>query len=137
MPQFIADVILIVHALFVGFVVFGLVLIVVGALIGWRWVRNLWFRLAHLTAIGIVVIQAWFGSICPLTIWESHARQAAGGVGYSGSFIQHWLHKLIFYDFAPWVFTLTYTLFGALVVLTWLLAPPIWGSSRKDADRPV
>ncbi len=132
MHQFTADIILMLHALFVAFVVFGLVLIVSGAAKAWQWIRNPWFRVAHLMAIGIVVAQAWLGCTCPLTVWESSARQAGGGIGYAGSFIQHWLHKIIFYDFESWVFTLAYTLFGILVVLTWVLAPPTWGPSRRS-----
>ena len=36
--------------------------------------RHLWFRLAHLTAIAVVVLQAWFGVICPLTTLEMTAK---------------------------------------------------------------
>ena len=119
-----ADGLLIVHALFIAFVVFGLVLIITGLVREWRWVRNPWFRFIHLGAIGIVVLQSWLNIICPLTIWENNLRQLAGQAGYSGSFIQHWLHKLIFYQAEAWVFTLTYTAFAALVVLAWYLVPP-------------
>ncbi|PON19632.1 DUF2784 domain-containing protein [Candidatus Entotheonella serta] len=131
MYQLLADVILMMHALFVGFVVFGLVLIVIGTVTKWRWVRNPWFRVAHLVAIGIVVVQAWLGMTCPLKIWENRARQAGGNIGYTGSFMQHWLHEILFYDFEPWVFTLIYTLFGLLVGLTWVLAPPTRTSWRR------
>jgi hypothetical protein len=120
----LADAVLIVHALFVAFVVFGLVLILLGLWLGWGWVRNFWFRIAHLAAIGIVVAQSWVGVLCPLTLWENALRRAAGDAGYSGSFIQHWLHELLFYEAAPWVFTLVYTAFGAAVVLTWVFGRP-------------
>lgn len=120
----LADAVLVVHALFVGFVVFGLVLILLGLGLGWGWVRNFWFRIAHLAAIGIVVAQSWVGVLCPLTIWENALRRAAGEAGYSGSFIQHWLHEILFYEAAPWVFTLVYTAFGAAVVLTWVFGRP-------------
>jgi hypothetical protein len=62
--------------------------------------------------------------ICPLTEWESRSRLAAGGSAYSSSFIQHWLHQILFYDFEAWVFTVVYTVFGILVVASWLLVPP-------------
>lgn len=120
----LADAILIIHALFVGFVVFGLVLILLGLWLGWGWVRNFWFRIAHLVAIGIVVAQSWVGVLCPLTIWENALRRAAGEAGYSGSFIQHWLHEILFYEAEPWVFTLVYTVFGAAVILTWVYGRP-------------
>ena len=119
-----ADTLLIIHALFIAFVVFGLVFIIAGMVKHWRWVRNPWFRLTHLGAIGVVVAQAWLGVTCPLTIWENNLREQAGDITYTGSFIQHWLHKLIFYQAEAWVFTLCYTVFGALVVVAWYLAPP-------------
>ncbi len=58
-----ADAILVLHTLFVAFVVLGLVCIVVGGILGWRWVRNRWFRYAHLAAIGVVVLQSWLGAL--------------------------------------------------------------------------
>ena len=119
-----ADGLLIIHTLFIAFVVFGLVFIIAGLAGHWRWVRNPWFRFMHLGAIGIVVVQSWLGVVCPLTTWENNLRERAGDVAYAGSFIQHWLHKLIFYQAEAWVFTLVYTAFAALVVLAWHLAPP-------------
>ena len=119
-----ADGLLTIHALFIVFVVFGLILIIAGLIRNWRWTRNPWFRFIHLGAIGIVVIQSWLNVICPLTIWENTLREKAGGVTYAGSFIRHWLHKLIFYQAEAWVFALAYSVFAALVVLAWYLAPP-------------
>ena len=119
-----ADALLALHTLFVGFVVTGLVLVVIGGLRHWQWVRNPWFRLAHLGAIGFVVVQAWAGQICPLTIWENTLRHRAGELGYTGSFIGHWLDTLLYYDAPLWVFTVIYTLFGALVVASWLWVKP-------------
>jgi hypothetical protein len=69
------------HSLFVCFVVLGLILIVAGGLRGWQWVRNPWFRLGHLQAIGIVVLQAWLGIWCPLTLLEMSLREKAGAGG--------------------------------------------------------
>ena len=124
-----ADLILIAHALFVAFVVLGLVVILLGKYRRWGWVRNWWFRGTHLLAIGTVVAESWLGLICPLTEWENRSREAAGGSVYSSSFIQHWLHEILFYDFASWVFTAAYTAFGILVLIVWLLVPP--GRTRK------
>lgn len=122
----LADAVLLVHALFVAFVVIGQLLVLAGLACGWRWVRNWHFRLWHLLAIGVVVLQAWAGVLCPLTILENRLRLQAGEAGYSGSFITHWLHRLIFFDAAPWVFTAAYSAFGALVVATWF-----WGRPRR------
>lgn len=124
MYLFLADLILATHALFVAFVVLGLVAVLLGKYRHWNWVRNPWFRLIHLVAIGIVMAESWLGLVCPLTEWESRSREAAGGAAYAGSFIQYWLQKILFYDFDPWVFTVAYTVFGILVLVAWLLVPP-------------
>ena len=117
----LADLILVVHFAFVLFVVVGFALILCGIVARWRWVENRTFRLIHLAAIGIVVLQAWLGQLCPLTIWENQLRRLAGEQAYSGSFIEHWLHKVMFFEAEQWVFTLIYTVFGLLVALTWWL----------------
>lgn len=119
-----ADAILVTHVLFVAFVVFGLVLILIGRLRAWSWVRNPWFRLLHLVAIGVVVLQSWLSVICPLTIWEMALRERAGGAVYSGSFISHWLEGILYYRVSEWVFVICYTLFGMLVVACWFWARP-------------
>ena len=124
MNRFLADFILLTHALFVVFVVVGFVLILVGYVWKWQWIGNTWFRIMHLLSIVFVVFQTWLGRSCPLTIWETQLRQASGEAGYSDSFVQHWLHHFLFYDFPPWVFSVAYTLFGILVALTWVLVPP-------------
>ncbi len=119
-----ADATLFIHASFVGFVVFGLILVFVGKLSSWSWVRNRRFRIAHLAAIGIVVLQSWFSVICPLTLWEMELRNRAGDVTYPGSFVAHWLETLLYYRAPEWVFILLYTLFGALVVGSWFWVRP-------------
>ena len=122
--QLAADAILITHFLYVCFVVVGLLLIFIGYWCGWRWVRNFRFRVAHLLAIGIVVLQSWLGMICPLTTWEMNLRERAGEQVYSGSFIAHWIENLLYYRAPEWVFMLLYTAFGALVLASWCWIRP-------------
>ena len=119
-----ADLLLFTHVLFVAFVVFGLVLILFGKLLNWSWVRNWWFRIAHLVAIIVVVLQAWLGAICPLTTLEMYLRRQAGDTVYAGTFISHWLESILYYQAPMWVFTLCYTVFGLLVVLSWFWVRP-------------
>ena len=119
-----ADAVLLVHALFVAFVVFGLVSILAGGALRWEWVRNPWFRVTHLAAIGVVVIQSWLSVICPLTNLEMEFRSRAGDAVYPGSFIGHWLETLLYYEAAAWVFVVCYTAFGALVVASWFWVRP-------------
>ena len=120
----LADTILVIHVLFVLFVVVGLLLVLAGGWRGWRWVRDFRFRLAHLLAIGYVVAQSWLGAICPLTIWEMQLRERAGDAVYAGSFIAYWLQQLLYFRAPAWVFILAYTLFGALVAASWFWVRP-------------
>lgn len=119
-----ADMVLLVHAIFVAFVVFGLVVIFAGGSFHWRWVRNPWFRIVHLVAIGVVVIQSWLAVICPLTTLEMTFRRRAGDAVYPGSFIGYWLERLLYFDAPAWVFVACYTAFGALVVASWFWVRP-------------
>jgi hypothetical protein len=120
----LADAVLLLHFGIVLFVVLGLPVIVVGNNAGWSWVNVLAWRLAHLVAIGVVVLQAWLGQYCPLTILESTLREKAGQAAYTSSFIEHWIQRLLYYDLPLWVFAIVYTLFGALVVWAWWRYPP-------------
>lgn len=119
-----ANAILVVHVLFVAFVVLGLVAVYVGHWLSWEWVRGFWFRVLHMAAIGIVVLQAWASLICPLTIWEMQLRERAGAATYKGSFIQHWLQTILYYEAPGWVFITCYTLFGGLVLASWFIVRP-------------
>ncbi|MGH8700634.1 MAG: DUF2784 domain-containing protein [Burkholderiales bacterium] len=110
-----ADLVLVVHFAFVLFVVGGLAAIWLGAAAGWQWVRNFWFRVAHLAAIVFVAGEALAGVWCPLTVWEARLR---GGEA-DKSFVAHWIQRILFYDFPGWVFTTAYVLFALVVAATW------------------
>ncbi len=124
MWQLLADAVLLLHAAVVLFVVGGLVLIWLGNAVGWRWVNRWWFRLLHLLAIAVVVLQAWLGVMCPLTTLEWWLREQAGSAPRSQGFIEYWVQRVLFYQAPSWAFTLLYSLFGALVLATWWRWPP-------------
>ncbi len=119
-----ADIILLLHVLLVIFVVTGFILIFVGKLRRWRWVRNRWFRILHLLVVAVVVVQSWFGIICPLTTIEMELRARAGDVVYTGSFISHWLETILYYQAPAWVFVVCYSIFGIVVVGSWFWVRP-------------
>jgi len=134
--QILADGVLLLHVLFVEFVLAGQLLIVLGAYQGWAWIRNRWFRIFHLGAIAIVVTQSWVILICPLTALEMRLRALAGQEQYEGSFIQFWLERLLYYEAPAWVFIAVYTVFGLFVVMTWFRFPP-QKKSGPDLSPPV
>jgi len=82
----LADGILIVHLLFILFVLFG-------GLLALR--RRLWIWV-HLPAALWAVLLECFGWLCPLTPLENHLRAAAGQEGTSGGFIEHYLLPAIY-----------------------------------------
>lgn len=126
-----ADAVLVTHAAFIAFVVFGQVYVLLGWGLDWRSARNRWFRRLHLAAIGIVVIQSWIGMACPLTSLESGLRAETGAGHYDQGFIAHWLSRLIYYDLPAWVFVLVYSLFGALVLTSYWRFPPLPGDGNR------
>lgn len=121
--RLLADLVLIIHALFVAFVVAGQAAILFGWWRGWCWTRVPAFRIAHLAAIGYVVIESWIGVACPLTVLENALRRDAGEAVYAVSFIADWVSRLLYWSAPSWVFTLVYTVFGALVALTYWKFP--------------
>lgn len=120
----LADLVVAVHVGYVAFVLFGQLAIVAGLLRGWTWVRNLWFRLAHLAAVLIVASESILSIPCPLTVWERELRTRAGQQTTGDDFIGAALRDLIFLDAPPWAFTVAYVGFALLVLVTFLVAPP-------------
>jgi hypothetical protein len=130
-PLFLANAVLALHVAIVVFVVGGLVAVIAGNLARWRWVNRLWFRLAHAAAIAVVAAEAWLGLTCPLTTLEMWLRERAGAPTYGGGFVEHWLHRLLYWDAPAWVFVLLYTVFAVAVAATWWYFPPT--RARPDA----
>ena len=118
--NWLADIVVVVHALIALFIVAGFVAICLGAWRGYRCVRNRVFRLVHLAAIGFVALTSVVGAACPLTILEDRLR---GGVAVSGGFIQRWVGRLLYYDLPGWLFTLTYVVLCFSALLAWRLIP--------------
>jgi polyferredoxin len=132
--QILADAVLLLHFGIVLFIVGGLAFILIGGLRGWHFIRKRWFRILHLLAITIVVAQAWLGELCPLTTLEMWLRASAQEVTYSGSFIEHWLQRALYYQAPSWVFILVYSAFGLVVLLAWWYFPP---SKEASPDKPI
>jgi Protein of Unknown function (DUF2784) len=81
-----AEFVVIVHLLFISFVVGGVFLT-------WRWPVIIW---AHIPAVIYGVIVEFAGFTCPLTLLEKGLRLRAGEAGYQDGFISHYLIKVIY-----------------------------------------
>ncbi|TYT27172.1 DUF2784 domain-containing protein [Luteimonas viscosa] len=130
----LADAILALHVGVVAFVVLGLLAILAGGPLGWRWIRGLAFRATHLLLMLVIALQAWMGQLCPLTVWEQALRIRAGQDTYGESFIQYWLSRLIFFEAPWWVFVFAYSAFAGLVIACWWRWPPV--RRRASSRRP-
>jgi hypothetical protein len=133
LAAFLAHAVLLLHVAVATFVVGGLIAVVVGNVGHWRnqrnsrwqwWINALWFRLAHLLAIAVIVAETWLGVVCPLTTLEMWLRDHSGGDSYRRGFVEHWLRQLLYFDAPPWVFGLGYTVFAVLVLTSWWVFPP-------------
>lgn len=122
--RLLADAVVLCHAAYVAFVVVGFIAILAGAALDARWVRNFWFRVLHLAAIGLVLLEALVGVICPLTWLEDTLRMRAGQAGYPADFIAYWAHRFIFFAWPPWVFMVLYAGFTIAVAAAFWLVPP-------------
>ena len=128
----LADLIVAIHIAYVVYVVGGLVAILIGAWRGRKWIRNPWFRVTHLLAILIVVMETFLKFNCPLTTWENQAR-AAGQHPIDGSAFMDRLLSFILIGAAPrWVINGAYFVFAIAIVATFLSAPPRWKSAGKE-----
>jgi hypothetical protein len=81
-----ADLILLAHFAFVGFAVFGGVLVYCSPT--WLWV--------HIPVVlwsSAVNLMSW---TCPLTPAEKYLRNRAGQAGYSGGFVEHYIGRLVY-----------------------------------------
>jgi hypothetical protein len=82
----LADAVLVLHALFI-------VWVMAGGLVVWRRPALAWL---HLPAVAWGVWIEFSGALCPLTPLEVHWRHAAGQAGYSSGFIEHYLMAWIY-----------------------------------------
>lgn len=132
--QLLADIVAAIHVGYVACVVFGLLLILAGRWLGWNWVSNRWFRLAHLAMIVGVVLRAIVWTECPLTWWERDLRGGFAPENFVGAPVGKFLHDLIHPEFPHWVFFTVYAAFALLVIAAFWVAPVNW---RPAPPRPA
>src|SRR4051812_48585811 len=113
----LADLIDFVHLGYVSYVALGQMAIVLGVILGWRWVRNPWFRWSHLVMILIVAVESMWSIECPLTAWSRLCRRAAGE-SFVGppTFIGQLVENVMFFHCPDEVFTAIYLGFAGLVL---------------------
>ena len=82
----IADLVMLVHFLFIAFALLGSFLLL-------KWPRVIWL---HIPAIAWGAYIELSGNLCPLTPLENHYRELAGQSTYGEGFITHYLGPVIY-----------------------------------------
>jgi hypothetical protein len=86
MSAFLADVVLVLHFVFVLFVIFGGLLVL-------RWPKLAYVHLPVAAYGALIELVGW---ICPLTPLEKRLREQAGLEGYEGGFVEHYILPVLY-----------------------------------------
>ncbi len=110
-----ADVVIVVH--------FAWILFLIGGSFIGRRVR--WVKWTHAAALGCSVLLQSFSWICPLTYLEVWLRSRGGGESYAGSFIGHYLERLVYLEIPQgWLLFFTGITIGISAVVYYKAMPP-------------
>jgi hypothetical protein len=116
----LANAILAVHLAVIAFNIAGLVVIPLGAWLGWRIVRVGWLRLLHLALLAVVAAQALAGRACILTIWQN---ELTGNRQMPEPMIMRWVDRVIYWNLPIWVFAMIYSFVFLYVVALSVFIP--------------
>ena len=120
MAHALAQLILALHLGVIAFNVGVLIIIPLGAALGWRWVRRRGWRALHVASWAVVALQAALGRACFLTIWQD----ALTGEAARPPLVERWVESLIYWPLPIWVFGAIYLALFAMVLALWRLVPP-------------
>lgn len=122
--RILADLVLLVHGLFVAFVVLG------GLLALWKPRIAYW----HLPALAWGALVIGMGWICPLTPLEVWLRERAGQDGYAGGFIEHYVVGIIYPE---GITRTTQMVLAAVLIVGNIVVYTLWARRRAGARRAV
>ncbi|MBT8338322.1 MAG: DUF2784 domain-containing protein [Gemmatimonadetes bacterium] len=119
--RLLADGLVLVHGLWLVFVVGG-------ALLALRWPRIRWVHIPAVAWGALIEFQGW---VCPLTPLENHLRRIGGEVGYTGGFIERYVTGFVYP--AGLTREIQVGLGVGLLVLNVALYGWVWHRSRRRA----
>ena len=128
--QRLADLLVLTHLVWVGFMVGGVVVTAVGLfyrrLLGGRWWRHI--HLVGMASAGVLSLGGW---LCPLTTLEYRLRRSAGDYAEPEGLIIRLANRLIFPDLAPRALAAVTVTAFVLVIVVYVLFPPGRRSGRQ------
>ena len=120
-----AQLTLLFHFVWAGFILVPIPFIVCAKHLAWSWIRSLLFRTVHLVATAIVVVETLFSIPCPLTLLENRLRANNGQALYSQEgCVVYWMERLLGTSLPAASFTIFYLLLFGFVVYLYLRIPP-------------
>ena len=84
--KLIADILVVIHFIFIVFVVLG----------GFLVFKKRWVSILHIPSVLWAALLEINGWLCPLTPLEHYFRQLSGSSDYTGGFIDHYLVAIIY-----------------------------------------
>ncbi len=122
--KILADVIVVMHFAWILFMLLGFILTLCGFF--WKEFFDRWlFRILHLFGITYVSFLAIMGKYCPLTIWENSLRAKYDPtLTYSGSYIVHYIEKLVYLDVNLLVILIPTVFIAIFTVVVFMIKPP-------------
>jgi hypothetical protein len=128
----LADLVVVLHFLFVLFVVFGGLLVL-------RWPKVAY---VHLPIAVYGVLIEFVGWVCPLTPLEKRLRESAGQQGYEGGFVEHYILPVLYPEELTRGVQLVLGLvvIGVNVAIYWFIAARYKhsiASGRRPGDGPI
>lgn len=123
MTVILADGLVILHLLFVVFVMAGGFLLL-------RWPKLAWL---HLPAAAWGAWIEFTGAVCPLTPLENQLRMVGGGSAYSGGFVEHYLLPILYPEYLT--LPIQQVLGGVVVVVNLMAYGMVYRAVRKKAAR--
>jgi len=118
----LASIVVLIHLAYFVFVIYGFVAIVIGPKLRWAWIRNPWFRIAHVFSVFIVLAEDAFGLNCPLNVAEASLRSPEADAG-------NVLDLLLHHTLSERALDVLYWTLGPTLILLLFIVRPNWRSS--------
>lgn len=135
--EFLADLLMVAHAGFSVFILYGLVFILAGLVVDWPWIRNRWFRRLNLAGILFLLGRVWLGWPCPFSIMEDSLRSGITAPCPLGILTHAVFHQLAFRGNDPHRFAWWTTLFGIAAISIHFAASRRWKKRSSNPAPPL
>ncbi len=125
MYRIIADMLIVIHFIWIVFMIWVFLKTIISVIKkNYKFLNNVIIRTLHLLGIFLVAIFIIIDKPCPITIWENKFRMLAGETVYKGSFIVHYIEKLVYPDVPPYIVEIPSILIGLITVIFYIFIFP-------------